>query len=375
MIQGRIHMIMIAEHLQNHLGPRLQLLQHVQILVRSNQVTEEGGFLRLFLFFRSGTGDHAHLREPLQKTAEFQFREQVHQLPAVRLSDFQIRRRNIQRYIRPDFRQFPAHESQLSVFLHFLTQLCPGNLIGMGQQIRHRAELLQQLDPRLLTDPRNPRQIVRLVSHETLQINELLRCEFISLFHLLRIIQIELRNALPGDQYMGSIGRQLQRILVPGDNQRLQALCFTHLRNGADDIIRFETVCFQIPDSHSSQDLLHNRHFHGQFCRHFPPPRLVLVVRFMPEGGRLPVPCHRHVSRIVIIEDLQQHIQESEDSLGIHALLRNHRALHGIVRTVDQTVSVNYDDPVLHRNPFCSGIRIPVLKKPARLPADGFPVS
>ena len=72
----------------------------------------------------------------------------------------------------------------------------------------------------------------------------------------------------------------------------------------------------------------------------------------MPESGRFPVESHGDILRFIIGQYFIQHVEKSENSLGIHAVSRNHRPLDGIIRPIHETVAVYDDKCLFHRISF-----------------------
>ena len=70
--------------------------------------------------------------------------------------------------------------------------LCPGRfyLLEMGVDVLQVLVLYDQVCRRLLTDGRNTRDIVRLVAHQGLHLDKLLRCYLVLPDHVLRVIVV-----------------------------------------------------------------------------------------------------------------------------------------------------------------------------------------
>ena len=104
------------------------------------------------------------------------------------------------------------------------------------------------------------------------------------------------------------MGTKLKRVLVAGDNQRIEPFLFSSAGQRPDDIVRLIALQFQIVNMHGVQNLLHGLKFHRKFRRHLPAARLVVLICLVPESGRAHIPCDCHIIRIIIIQNPIKHI-------------------------------------------------------------------
>ena len=176
-----VHMAAVAEHLEEHFF----LLQGVQCSKCCTVCNahlfdfarnEVEGLLRDFFF-----------RQPLEETVEFQFLVQCDQRIVVRLLHAHLVEVHLHRHETVDRGQSLAHHSKLCVLFDFFAQCRLRNLVGMRQQIFYRMKLREQRDPCLFTDTRDPRDIVGAVSHQSLEVDELRRCQSVMLDHFIVI--------------------------------------------------------------------------------------------------------------------------------------------------------------------------------------------
>ena len=95
--------------------------------------------------------------------------------------------------------------------------------VSLLDQVLNRAELLDQLDGGLLADAANPRDVVRDVADQALEIDGLDRLQAIALANALRGVQNRLRHPPLAGQHEDIVIHELQRIQVAGDDRAVQA--------------------------------------------------------------------------------------------------------------------------------------------------------
>ena len=133
-----------------------------------------------------------------------------------------------------------------------------------------RAIIQQKLRCRFRADARNAWNIVRTVTHEGFQVDELFRLETVFLPEFFFVKQR--RCGLPrlGDHQLDvdiSVD-QLQRIPVAGDDDALPVLLRANLAHGADDVIGLPALTLIDGNIHRPQNVLHNGHLLHQLLGH-----------------------------------------------------------------------------------------------------------
>ncbi len=140
----------------------------------------------------------------------------------------------------------------------------------------------------------------------------------------------------------------MKGILVASNYERIVSFIFGAACDRADDIVSLELFDLEVRDVHRGKDILHDGYLHGKFRRHLAPSGFVVSVFVMPERRCLAVPRDGYIFRVVVVEDLQQHVEESVNALSVHAVLGYHRALHGVIRSVYEAVPVYDDNHCVH---------------------------
>ncbi len=107
----------------------------------------------------------------------------------------------------------------------------------MRQQIFYRMKLREQRDPCLFTDTGIPGILSELSPINPLEVDELRRCQSIMLDHFYRNQIIQIQRCLFRDEDLRLIGRELQRVLVSGDDERLDVHLLRKTRGCADDVV------------------------------------------------------------------------------------------------------------------------------------------
>ena len=223
-------------------------------------------------------------RQFLKKTIEFQLLIQRDQFVIIRLSYAHFFKVKFYRHETVNRCQTFAQDRELRVFLDFFAQRGLRDFVGPCQKILYRIELLEQSDSGLFSDARNPGDIVRAVAHQSFEVDELCRCQTVVLDHLVIIEQSELRDSFFGDENLCLVGRQLQRVLVSGNDQRLDICLFGKPRRRSDNIVGFVAFQFQRFDAHSGQHFLEQRHLHDKLRRHRLAVCLIRVIFQMAKG-------------------------------------------------------------------------------------------
>ena len=109
-----------------------------------------------------------------------------------------------------------------------------------------------QIGRRLLSNARDTRNIVRRIPHQCLDIDELNRCDLVTLLDIRRIVVLDLGSGAfrLWDTDLDVICRKLQKIAVPGNHGNHKSFLFAPFRDRSDDIIRLIAFFFDDPHAH-----------------------------------------------------------------------------------------------------------------------------
>ena len=182
------------------------------------------------------------------------------------------------------------------------------NLFHMGVGILNASILNNQIGSGLFPNSWHTRNIIRRISHQRFQLNDLQRCHLIAVDHILRMIVFRLRDSALrlGKADSDMLCRKLQKIPVAGEHRYLHALFFTALRHSSQKIVRLQACLFHGLNPHGMQHILQDRHLLMQLFRHRLSRPFISVVQLMAEGRRLYIEGHRQIVRLFLIQHLKK---------------------------------------------------------------------
>ena len=220
----------------------------------------------------------------------------------------------------------------------------------MGEDALQRTVLLQQLYRRLIPHPGNAGNVVAGVPCHALPVRYLLRGKAVFLIQGSRCEADGFGNAFPCEHQLRFAVHKLQSIPVACQQKRLHIRLFPHKGQGTQQVIRFPARKGIPLDAHVGQQLADGtqllNHFRG--CRST--ARLVVCIGHMAESGGMLVKADCQIVHVFLFDNLQQHIQEAINGIGIGALIIHDRK--GMKRPEHQTVAVNNQEYIFHgRNP------------------------
>ena len=103
------------------------------------------------------------------------------------------------------------------------------------------------------------------------------------------------------------LGDQLGHVLVAGGDQHRFALAAEDACVGADHIVGFHAVFDDQRQSHGADQVVQGRHLLAQIIGHGRALGFVFLEHFVAEGLALGVEDHRHILRVVVLDQLAQH--------------------------------------------------------------------
>ena len=163
---------------------------------------------------------------------------------------------------------------------------------------------------RLFTDPRYARDIIRSISHQSLDIDKLRRCHQITLCHIGCIIILNLRTRLFGlwNTDLGMVCCQLQKIPVAGDDRDFHALIFSKARHSTQKVVRFQSLFGDHRDPHCGKHLLHHRNLLTQFICHRLSRALVFCKHLVTKSRCMLIKGYGQIGRLFRVHDLEHDI-------------------------------------------------------------------
>ena len=192
-------------------------------------------------------------RQFLQERVELQLAIEVRE--GVDVGFFLGQQRLVQRdgHIRADGSEEARELDILHLALHFRAQ-CPFDLVGMGEHVIDRAELLQQRHGRLLSYSLATWDIIACVTHQSQQVDDLrLILQSVFLAHLFGSHHLKTtRVARTVHEHM--IRDELAVVLIRRSHIDLKSCFLTLLGQRADDVIRLKAGHFKSRYVHRFQE-------------------------------------------------------------------------------------------------------------------------
>ena len=207
------------------------------------------------------------------------------------------------RYICNNRCKFLAHYSLFPVFHNIFG--CAGRLyhIRMGMNFLNTSVVFNECCSRLLSDSRHSRNIICRIPHQSLYIDELLRCDLISILNIQSIVILYLRTGLLGLRNPDSdmICRKLEQIAISRYHRYLHSFPLAHSGKCSQQIIRLISFHFYDTDSHCCKHLLNQWHLLPQRIIHRCPGPLVRLIHFMTKSRCMYIKCNSQIIRLLLL--------------------------------------------------------------------------
>ena len=145
----------------------------------------------------------------------------------------------------------------------------------------------------------------------------------------------------------GSVGDQLEGVLVSRDDHRLPPGGGIFLGDSADEVVGLPAVHLIHGDVHGGEDILQQGHLAGQLLRHPLPGGLVPLVGQMAEGGGLAVKGDAQGVGLPLIQQFIENVQKAENGVGGLSRPGGEILAHPVKGPVDNGVAVQ-DHKLLH---------------------------
>ena len=248
-------------------------------------------------------------------------------------------RRNRKRHIGADRRELLGKHRKILSFLY----LAPGRPLELFRVFQHGldiAVLTKQFQSGLFADAGNAGDIVGVVPHQTLEVNDLGRRDAHLLFEFLFVHDLDFTDSLLHQDHRSRIIDQLKQIVVGGENAGGIVLCLTAHRS--DEIIRFDILHLHpgnviavkiIPGQLKLRHEIIGCGFSAAF---------VVFVEIMAERMLAGVKGNENTVGIYDVDRLLKHIGKSENGIGRNALLCAHAHAVGscVIRPEQHRVAV-----------------------------------
>ncbi|MNC43281.1 hypothetical protein D3C75_921340 [compost metagenome] len=206
----------------------------------------------------------------------------------------------LKRNLAVDRRELLAHDGAVRMLLQLLFHLS-FQFAGSGQHAFNGAELVQQLQCGFLAYARNTWNIIARITHQTLEVDNLLWCQIVFLTDLLRPVQLHFGNAFAHQCHSSMLRCQLQHILIPGHNHYFASGCIRFPGDTADNVIGLITADFKLRHTEIAQQILQHRELLGQLGRSLLAAAFIILITFMPERNLPRIKCHDQMAWFIII--------------------------------------------------------------------------
>ena len=201
----------------------------------------------------------------------------------------------------------------LSVFLHFLFQ-CAFQLRGGFEKVINGAELRDEFCCGLFSDTRTARNVVRCVSHETEQVNDLF-CPFNPIFftNLLRSERLQSSAPVFWAAHENPRFHQLRIVFVGSHEVNFKSLFGCLQGECADDIVRLKARHFENGDAVGANDFFDDGHRSLDVFRRGFALCFVGGINFVPERAARRIKGNADIVRVLLLQQVFQRVHETKD--------------------------------------------------------------
>ena len=217
------------------------------------------------------------------------------------------------RHMELDRRELLREARLVGVRLQVLLELLAGDFPDMREHILDGAVGQQQFRGRLGADARHAWDVVGRIAHESLEVDELQRLKAVLLLEGRRVVILDLRDALLGQEDAQIRPHELQGVAVTRDDAHIVALGRSLRRERADDVIGLVVVFLEERDAHVRGELAQKRELREEFLRRLVARAFVVGIALRAEGVAALVKGQHHEVGLLLGHELRQHVREAED--------------------------------------------------------------
>ena len=207
-----------------------------------------------------------------------------------------------------DRRELLREACLVGILRQALLELLAGDFLHMCEHVLNGTVGQQQLRSCLRADTRDARNVVGRIAHESLEIDELHRLKAILLLEGSRVIVLELRDALLGQEHAQVWPHELQSVAVARDDTHIIALSRGLRRERADDVVGLVVVLLEERDAHVRGELAQERELREEFLRRLVARALVVGIALRAEGMAALIKGQRHEVGLLLGNELRQHV-------------------------------------------------------------------
>ena len=150
---------------------------------------------------------------------------------------------------------------------------------------------------------------------------------------------------------------ELHQILVGRNDRHLVPGFAREARIGGDQVVGLEALDPQFGHVHGPHRFVGDGELGDQFVRRVGAVRLVIGVEVVAEGAPRPVEYDRHVFRVRVLDQLEQHVDEAIDGVDRRSVRAGH-GRQGVEGAEDESRAVDQKDVVRFARGFGLGLRL-----------------
>ena len=197
-----------------------------------------------------------------------------------------------------------------------------------------------QLAGALLSDSGNPLHVVHRVAHQGQDVDNLLGPDAELLPHAVGVV--------PGAGFAwvedgNAVADELEEVLVTGHDRHVEAGRARLCGQRAEHVVRLERLVCEHRHAQRLACFVHVRDLLAQVRRHRRPVRLVVGGELVPEGRPPDVERGRYQGRLLVGDELPQHVDEPEDRVRRPAV-RCGESAYRVICTVHLGAAVDQED-------------------------------
>ena len=181
----------------------------------------------------------------------------------------------------------------------------------------------EEFETSLFTNLSDPRNIIGLIPHEGLEVNELRWGNTHFLHEIFRGEGLKLCHTLFRNLNHGIDISQLNQVLIPRDNRNLVILTriFSHFSQGTDNVVCLVLSQIVVGDATCSQHLTDIRELLTEFLWSLSTTSLVVRKHLGTEGCFASIKGYQDMSRLNTLKQVVQHEVETVDSIGMKTII------------------------------------------------------
>ena len=203
-----------------------------------------------------------------------------------------------------------------------------------------RAVFAEQLSSCFLANAGHAGDVVARVALEAEEVRHLSGRHAVALEHGIRCHDGHIGHAFFRRDDARLLCSELIGVFVAGDEENGIAVFLPASRHRAQNIVAFEAVHRNAGDVHRLEETADNGKLDLEGFVHRRTLGLVALEKLHAPIWAVHVPGADDGIWMIILDELEQHLHEAEHSVCRRAIGRVHRRLHGMIRTVEQGVSI-----------------------------------